>query len=240
MLMENAVRMELFGQLSGRRLFRELVLCLTEEKPLAVIKRLRDYGLLKSFHPKIKVDRVAENLLRRLESVLSWYNLLFTGERYERWLVVFLGLVDALAEKEIQELFDRLSLSEKYRMNFLQHRGKAIQVVDRISRFASLGRSDIYFLLNPLPTEFLLYGMGKTESGTVKKALSLYFTGLKPTRISLNGQDLTQMGYAPGPIYAEILQELLRAKLDGELHSHQEEMEYVQEKFARTPHPLRA
>ena len=50
MLMENAVRMELFGRLSGRRLFRELVLCLSEEKPLAVIKRLGDYGLLKFFH----------------------------------------------------------------------------------------------------------------------------------------------------------------------------------------------
>lgn len=240
MLMENAVRMELFGQLSGRRLFRELVLCLTEEKPLAVIKRLRDYGLLKFFHLKLKVDRVAENLFQRLESVLSWYNLLFTGERYEKWLVVFLGLVDNLAEKEIQELFNRLSLSEKYRATFLQHRGKAIQVVDRLSRFSSLGRSDIYFLLNPLPTDFLLYAMGKTESGEVKKALSLYFTGLKPTRVSLSGQDLGRMGYAPGPIYAEIFQELLRAKLDGELHSHQEEIEYVREKFAKTAHPLRA
>jgi len=48
------------------------------------------------------------------------------------------------------------------------------------------------------------------------------------------------MGYAPGPIYAEILQELLRAKLDGKLHSHQEEVEYVQERFAREVNALRA
>lgn len=239
MLVENAVRMELFGQLSGRRLFREVVRCLTEEKPFAVIKRLRDYGMLKIFHPKLKADRVAENLFQRLESVLSWYNLLFTGERYEKWLVAFLGLVDNLSEKDIQELLNRLSLSEKFRTNFLQHRRMAIQVVEQFSRSSSLGRSDIYFLLNPLPTDFLLYAMGKTESEEVKKALSLYFTGLKPTRVSLRGQDLSRMGYAPGPIYAEIFQDLLRARLDGKLHSRQEEVEYVQQKFAKPDRPLR-
>ncbi len=57
--------------------------------------------------------------------------------------------------------------------------------------------------------------------------------------VSLSGQDLTRMGYAPGPSYTEIFQELLRAKLDGELHSHQEEIEYVRGKFAGTAQPLR-
>ena len=39
------------------------------------------------------------------------------------------------------------------------------------------------------------------------------------------------MGYTPGPIYSEILQALLRARLDGKLHNRQEEMEFVQQKF---------
>ncbi|MBM4330344.1 MAG: CBS domain-containing protein [Deltaproteobacteria bacterium] len=239
MLMENAVRMELFGRLSGKRLFQELVLCLKEEKPFAVIKRLADYGLLKFFHPKLKTDRGVENLFQRLESVLSWYNLLFTGERYERWLVVFLGLVDNLTEKELQELLSRLSLSEKFRAALLQHRRMANQVVDRMARLSFLRRSEIYFLLNPLPTDFLLFAMGKTDSEEVKKALSLYFTGLKPTKVSLSGKDLNRMGYPPGPIYTEIFQDLLRARLDGKLHSQQEEVEYVQQKFSKQETRLR-
>lgn len=239
MLMENAVRMELFGRLSGKRLFQELVLCLKEEKPFAVIKRLADYGLLKFFHPKLKTDRGVENLFQRLESVLSWYNLLFTGERYERWLVVFLGLVDNLTEKELQELLSRLSLSEKFRAAFLQNRRMGNQVVDRMARLSFLSRSEIYFLLNPLPTDFLLCAMGKTESEEVKKVLSLYFTGLKPTKVSLSGKDLNRMGYPPGPIYTEIFQDLLRARLDGKLHSQQEEVEYVQQKFSKQETRLR-
>jgi tRNA nucleotidyltransferase (CCA-adding enzyme) len=233
MLMENAVRMELFGRLSGRRLFRELVLCLSEDKPFMVIKRLADYGLLKFFHPQLKTDRPTDSLFKRLESVVSWYSLLFTGERYERWLVGFLGLVDSLTEKEIHDLLARLSLSEKFRTTFLQQRRMSLQVVNRVSHSSAMKRSDIFFLLNPLPTDFLLYAMGKTESEDVKKAISLFFTGLKSIRISLQGSDLRRMGFIPGPIYTEILQALLRARLDGELHSRQEEVEYILGRFAK-------
>jgi tRNA nucleotidyltransferase (CCA-adding enzyme) len=231
MLMENAVRMELFGRLSGRRLFRELVLCLSEERSFAVIKRLGDYGLLKFFHPKLKIDRTMEPLFQRLEKVVAWHNLLFTGERYERWLVAFLGLVDRLAEKEIQELLTRLSFPEKLRATLIQRRRAAIQVVQRLSHSPAVRRSDLFLLLNSLPTEFLLYAMGKTESEGVKKAISLYFTGLKSTKVSLGGKDLRRMGYIPGPIYSEILRALLRARLDQKLHNRQEEIEFVQQKF---------
>jgi len=231
MLMENAVRLELFGRLSGRRLFRELVLCLSEEKPFAVIKRLGDYGLLKFFHPKLRIDRIMESLFQRLEKVVSWHNLLFTGERYERWVVAFLGLMDRLAEKEIPELLSRLSLPEKFRTTFIQRRRAATQVVHRLSHSPSMRRSDLYFLLDSLPTEFLLYAMGKTESEDVKKAVSLYFTALKSTKVSVSGKDLRRLGYIPGPIYSEILHALLRARLDRKLHNRQEETEFILQRF---------
>ena len=231
MLMENAVRMELFGRLSGRRLFRELVLCLSEEKSFAVIKRLGDYGLLKFFHPALKIDRIMETLFQRLEKVVAWHNLLFTGEKYERWRVAFLGLVDRLAEKEIQELLTRLSFPEKLRTTLIQNRRASLQVVHRLSHSPAMRRSDLYLLLNSLPTEFLLYAMGKTESEGVKRAISLYFAGLKGTKVSLSGKDLRRMGYIPGPIYSEILRALLRARLDQKLHNRQEEIEFVQQKF---------
>jgi tRNA nucleotidyltransferase (CCA-adding enzyme) len=230
-LMENAVRMELFGRLSGRRLFRELVLSLSEERAFAVIKRLGDYGLLKFFHPKLKIDRIVETLFQRLEKVVSWHNLLFTGERYERWLVAFLGLVDRLAEKEIQELLTRLSFPEKLRTTFIERKRASIQVVHRLAHSPSMRGSDLYLLLDSLPTEFLLYAMGKTESESVKKAISLYFTGLKSTKVSLSGKDLRRMGYIPGPIYGEILRALLRARLDKKLHNRQEEIDFVQQRF---------
>lgn len=230
-LMENAVRLELFGRLSGRRLFHELVLCLSEEKPWGVLKRLNDYNLLKFFHPRLKVDRPLETLWQNLEKVISWYNLLFTGDRYERWQVFFLGLLDNLNDQEVLELGQRLSLTEKFQADFLERRRLAWQVEEKIARSPQLKRSEIYFLLNSIPTEFLLYAMARTTSAEAKKAFSLYFTGLKPMKISLKGKDLKKLGFAPGPLYNKIFQELWRARLDGEVHTYQEEIAFVQKKF---------
>lgn len=231
MLMENAARMELFGRLSGKRLFRELMLCLSEEKPLPVLKRLRDYGLLSIFHPGLRIDRSFEIRFQRLEGVVSWYRLLFTGEKFEPWLVGFLGLTDGMTEKEVETLLDRFALLEKFRTTFLLRRRTALQVACRLSSSPAPGRSDIFFLLDPLPTEFLLYAMGRAEEEGVKKAISLYFTELKRARVTLAGKDLKKMGFIPGPIYTEILHALLRGRLEGKISSRQEEVGFVLKKY---------
>jgi tRNA nucleotidyltransferase (CCA-adding enzyme) len=238
-LMENAVRMGLFGRLSGRRLFRELSLGLEEERPFAVIKRLGQYDLLRFFHARLKADRAMEMLFQRLESVISWYNLLFTGEKQEKWMVPFLGLVDGLTEKETEDILNRLTLPASFRSAFLQRRMAAHQVIQRLTYAPILERSDLFILLHPLPTDFLLYAMGRTESGEVKRAISLYFTELKRMKIAIRGKDLKRMGFLPGPIYNEILQSLLRARLDGKIHSAAEELEYVQQKYGRAIQPGR-
>jgi len=106
-----------------------------------------------------------------------------------------------------------------------------MQVANRLSTPPSLGRSDIYFLLNPLPADFLLYAMAKTDSQMVKRTISLYFTELKRIRVSLNGQDLRRLGFVPGPIYTEILQTVLQAKLEGKLVNRQEELDFVLKKY---------
>jgi len=231
MLMENAARMELFGRLSGKRLFRELVLCLSEEKPLPVLKRLRDYGLLSIFHPGLKIDRSFETRFQRLEGVVSWYRLLFTGEKFEPWMVGFLGLTDGMAEKEMEILLGRFALPEKFRTTFLLRRRTALQVAHRLSSSPPPSRSDIFFLLDPLPADFLLYAMGRAEEEGVKKVISLYFTELKRARVSLAGKDLKKMGFIPGPIYTEILHALLRGRLEGKISSRQEEVGFVLKKY---------
>jgi tRNA nucleotidyltransferase (CCA-adding enzyme) len=149
--------------------------------------------------------------------------------------VAFLILLDSLAEKEVEGLLDRFSLPEKFRLHFMQRRQMALHVVGRLSHSPALGRSDLYFLLSQLPTDFLLYAMAKADSEPAKKAFSLYFTELKRIKVSLTGQDLKRMGLVPGPVYTEILRALHRARLDGKLANRQEEIEFVQKKYTSQP-----
>ena len=76
-LIENAVKMDFFKDLSGRRLFSELRQILEEEKPILALGRINEYNLLKLIHPKIVFDQALKRLLNSVEKVITWYNLLF-------------------------------------------------------------------------------------------------------------------------------------------------------------------
>jgi tRNA nucleotidyltransferase (CCA-adding enzyme) len=58
-LIHNAVRMDFFRELSGRRVFNELQLILQEEKPAAAVARLNDFGLLRVVHPGLVWDKAS-------------------------------------------------------------------------------------------------------------------------------------------------------------------------------------
>jgi tRNA nucleotidyltransferase (CCA-adding enzyme) len=76
--------------------------------------------------------------------------------------------------------------------------------------------------------------MGRTESGEAKRAISVYFTELKRLRTSLSGKDLKKMGFPPGPLYHEILQALLRERLDGRIQSAEAERAFVHQNYGAT------
>ena len=48
---------------------------------------------------------------------------------------------------------------------------------------------------------------------------------------TLRGSDLKDMGITPGPVYREILDCLLDGRLNGELTSREEEVEFVRRHF---------
>ncbi|MCJ7546966.1 MAG: hypothetical protein MUP30_09125, partial [Deltaproteobacteria bacterium] len=61
----------------------------------------------------------------------------------------------------------------------------------------------------------------------VQKAISLFFTQLNAMKVSLRGRDLRDLGIKPGPLYREILDTLLVARLEGTIKTKEDEMRYV-------------
>ena len=53
-LIANAVKLNFFEKLSGKRLFSELVLILKEERPIKAINRMAELGLLRFIHPRLR------------------------------------------------------------------------------------------------------------------------------------------------------------------------------------------
>ncbi len=69
--------------------------------------------------------------------------------------------------------------------------------------------------------------MAKTTQTATRRYISLYFTQLKDTKPLLRGKDLIQMGMKSGPSIKEALAGLLKARLDKQVLTRQDEMEYI-------------
>ncbi|HZE22230.1 MAG TPA: CBS domain-containing protein, partial [Desulfobaccales bacterium] len=162
-LINNAVKNNFFDRLSGARLFGELKLILQEENPLPAINRLAEFHLLTAVHPRLVYDEGTRDRLERVQAVLSWFDLLYLGEKYDRWLVYFLGLVDHLTLDELKEMLHRFNLSPKKAAAVVQGKEAADQALLRLYHYGEPGRIQIYHLLSPLDTEFILFMMVKSR-----------------------------------------------------------------------------
>jgi hypothetical protein len=69
--------------------------------------------------------------------------------------------------------------------------------------------------------------MAKTTQVMTRRYISLYFTQLKDTKPLLRGTDLIQMGIKPGPFIRKALTGLLKARLDEQVITRQDETEFI-------------
>ncbi|MCD6215194.1 MAG: hypothetical protein J7J46_09545 [Candidatus Desulfofervidus sp.] len=67
-----------------------------------------------------------------------------------------------------------------------------------------------------------------------KRWLSQYFTQWRQIKPILTGNDLKAMGLKPGPIFKTILEELLKARLDGKVKTEEDEKKLVKKFLKRS------
>jgi tRNA nucleotidyltransferase (CCA-adding enzyme) len=226
-LIDNAVKMGFFKQLSGRRVFSELRLILQEENPVPALVRLGDYDLFSFLNPSIKPDKEMVEKLNSAKKVLSWFDLLFLEESYMKWAVYFLVLIRNCTKSETKALCDRLGLAPKNRAIFLKERFEAEACLAGFQRHPALENSVVYTGLSGFKTELALYLMALTEKESIKRSISHYFTHLRFMKPLIRGEDLVRLGFTPGPIFKKVLTGILHEKLNGGLKTREEELRFA-------------
>jgi tRNA nucleotidyltransferase (CCA-adding enzyme) len=228
-LVENAVRMDFFKQLSGKRVFSELCLILKEDNPAPALVRMHEYDLLKAIDPSIKYNQKLVAQFNSARKVISWYDLLFTGEEYMKWAVYFMILLRHAGEENAGGICRRLELAPRYLNMFTHEREAAEACLGRLHRKAPYTNSEIYRELKIFRTELILYMMALTTFEKITKAISFYVTDLRHVRLSVGGKDLQAMGLSPSPVFTKILSAALDAKLNGRLESREDELQFLRD-----------
>ncbi|MBW2016772.1 MAG: CBS domain-containing protein [Deltaproteobacteria bacterium] len=230
-LIKNAVKIESFKALSGRRLFTEIKLMLMEEEPVKAIERMNEFDLLRFLSPEIKVNNDLWTLLREIRGVLYWFDNLYLDEPYESWKVYWHGLTSSLEAPALEDLMERMQVGVGERRRMIEQRSQVNDVLDKLYRFREGDNYPLYTLLSQYDTDILLYMMAKSKNRGVRRLISKYFTHLKGTETILRGKDLKELGYPPGPLYRRILDSLLEARLNETLKSREDEILFVKDHF---------
>jgi len=180
-LIENAVKMNIFKRLAGKRMMSEIILIL-EDEPLKGVARMKELDILKFIHPKIEFNDNIRTVFENIQGVTSWFKLLFLKKSYQKWLIFFLGLVDPLSRDDVSEICDRLSLGKKNTRKVLEGKRKVDELIVQFDHFREQKNDSIFQLLDHLPLEILLYIMASTNQDFTKKKISLYVTKMMNAR----------------------------------------------------------
>ena len=231
-LIKNAIQINCFKDLSGHRLFSELRLVLKEHDPIKAIERMDQLDLLGVIEPKIHLEEERLGLLDEIKRVIAWYNLLYLEEHIEPWKIYWHGLTSALKRETLEELAERMGMVDQEGRKMISQREDAGDLLDQLFRFEG-SEYELYSLLNKYDAETLLYFMALANSEKIKRLISLYFTKLRGAAIQLHGKDLVDFGFEPGPIFRDILEKLLEARLNGLVKTRDDEIAFVKEYYFR-------
>lgn len=234
-LLRSALRLDVLGRVSGKRLANELNLILGERDPLPAVERLADLDLLRGLHPALARRHNLRGIFTEARRVMDWYDLLYTGTACRRWLCYLLALTAPLTAEGMRGLCQRLDLAQGDAELLVGQRQAGLRLLRRLEARPEQARpprpSDLHRWLAPLAVEVLLFLMAAAGREPVRQHLSRYITHLRDVQPLLNGHDLRRLGIPPGPTYKAILAELLRARLNGQVATIDDERALVVRKY---------
>jgi tRNA nucleotidyltransferase (CCA-adding enzyme) len=233
----NAVRMGLLEKLTGVRLSGELQLILQEARPFAILQRLDQLGVLAAVHPRLTLPRGMEQRFQRAGEVLTWYGLLYQETLPASWIVYLLVLLGERAGAEARAILRRVNPPQRIAATVSRDLTRLRALARQFLQARDLPVSRVYRWLIDASLECILALMARMERAELRKAIGDFLTTTRQVHPMLRGDDLRALGIQPGPIYRDILNSLLYARLDGHVQSRDDELRFIRRRFAKALPP---
>ncbi|MFH1091625.1 MAG: CBS domain-containing protein, partial [Pseudomonadota bacterium] len=143
-LIQNSVKHNVFRNISGKRLLGEIRHILQEEDPGPAVMRLAEFDLLQFIHPGLVLDQKLLGHFRRIKKVRDWFDLTYLEEKYEPWLIYYLGLLNNLSRQEMEEVCVRLIPRKRERQILVEEKPQTDKILAWFSQNHQPRPSELY------------------------------------------------------------------------------------------------
>jgi tRNA nucleotidyltransferase (CCA-adding enzyme) len=215
------VEMELVGELSSARLRDELEALLSEEDVAGTLRRLAELHLDRAVHPHLEAGEETVALVAELDALRARY-----APETPLWRPRLAALTRRLPPDELYDWFERLRLRRRDADSIAD----AVTVASRLRELVA-GTEEpaaLRALAQRHDPDGVLMAMAGANA-EVRSRLARYFDELRGVRLEISGADLAELGLAESPQVGEVLDEVLRRKLNGELDGREAELAAARE-----------
>ncbi|MEW6607116.1 MAG: DHHA1 domain-containing protein [bacterium] len=225
---------DLFLQLAKQRLRNELILILNDDNPDSAFLQLQELNILKYIHPLLQIGENQSLLFKKITHTLFYLELIIEHKPIDKWLIYLLGLIDGLSKEEASEFMHHLKFTKLQQKTVITDKEESQLLIDYLKRYRDPSPAAIYNRLTGIPLEVLVFIMAKVDAfenkeiaSCIKKQIVFFLTELSKVKLSISGDDLKKLGIEPGPVYKEIFDKVLSAKLNGKLKTKEDELEHA-------------
>ena len=221
-LARSCIEMGLVGDLSSARLRDELQALLEDPGAVGGILRLGELGAERAIHPRLRADAEAAALFERAVTLRDELEA-----DVPSWRIGLAVLGQDLTPDEAYDWLERL----KVRRRDVDRIAGAITVAPRIVerlQAEQLEPADVVTLADAFAPDAPLLALARENLPELRD----YFTRLRDVRIEIGGAELADLGLTESPRVGEVLAELRRRKLNGELDGRESELEAARELIA--------
>ena len=205
--------------LTPARLTAELEALFDERHAEVSIPRLGELGVDRALHPLLRTDGEGAEIFARAHRLAEEY-----GIAVPAWRIGIEVVARELSALDVGQWVQRLELRRRDAELVAGAVANAPVMVERL-RAGEPTQAEIVDLASVFDPDAALLALAMSDLSLLRD----YFERLREVRIEIGGRELAELGLAESPRVGEILAELRRRKLNGELEGREDELAAARE-----------
>jgi tRNA nucleotidyltransferase (CCA-adding enzyme) len=202
----------------------------------SALKQLADLDALHCIHPALMLDRELWRQLRLLAQVLRYLPTPQPSDAFAAipppWQLRLELMIASLMPDQRVQIAQNLQLPDDSIQN-LQHLAEDESII-RSALLSHPTPSQITTRLAPYSIPTLIYALVRCDNRHIRQLIWCYLTQWLYVASPLDGNDLRQSGYKPGPQFKTILSALRAAYLDGHITDRVSALAFLAKQFPQT------